>query len=119
MTTAREHTERTPMTDTTPPDEAPDFAAFLLTLAKGRTHRELSEALRALTGAVIETGKPGTLTLTLGIKRQPNTDSFVVTDKVTVKAPAFDRPASIFFADDAHNLVRNPANQHTLFEESK
>lgn len=99
-------------------DEAPDFAAFLLTLAKGRTHRELSEALRTLTAAVNETGKPGKMTLTIAIKPQGNdTGAVTVTDSIAVKAPAYDRPASIFFVDDHANLVRNHPHQDSLFEE--
>lgn len=99
--------------------DLPDFAVFLVALAKGRTHGELSRALRDVTAAVSETGKPGSLTLRIDIKPQSNTDAVTVTDKVGVKLPAYDRPASIFFVDDDHNLVRNNPNQQSIFEEPK
>lgn len=62
------------------------FAAVLEGLRRGRTHRELSEHMQDLTAAVIETQKPGTLTLT--IKVVPTKDPRVVevADKVSLKA---------------------------------
>lgn len=117
MTTAREHTERTPMTDTTP--EAPDFAALLLALDKGRVHTELSEAMRTVVAAVVATRKAGVVTLTINLKPQAGTDAYVVTNKITTKVPDYDRNATLFFVDGESNLVRNPSNQHDLFEESK
>lgn len=100
-------------------EDVPDFGVFLLSLAKGRTYRELGAALRDLTAAVTDTGKPGRLTLTIEIKQQSNTDAVTVTDRVAVKAPAYDRPASIFFVDATHNLVRDNPGQNNLFQEPR
>jgi hypothetical protein len=97
--------------------EAPqDFAAFLLGLARGHTHEELSRALRDLTAAVVETGKPGALKLEVTIKRHANSNALDVTDKVTTKIPGFDRAVSIFFADGDNNLVRNDPKQPSLYD---
>lgn len=98
-------------------DELPDFAVFLVALARGRTHEELSKALRDVTAAVVATGKAGSLSLRIDIKPQGNTEALTVTDKVSLKLPAYDRQASIFFVDEGHNLVRNNPNQANLFEE--
>lgn len=105
--------------DTPSQEEEPqDFAVFLMALGKGRVYRELCQRLQELTAAVTDTGKPGTLTLTIGIKPQSNTDAVTVSDKVTVKAPALDRPNSIFFVDeDNHHLVRDNPQQQSMFQE--
>lgn len=88
------------------------FAAFLAQHQRGRTDRELSEKLRELVEAVEETGKGGSITYTLTIKPQAQTEHTVlVTDEVKTKLPQLDRPASIFFADEAYRLVRNDPRQ--------
>lgn len=80
------------------PDNTPDpqsFAAFLVQHARGRSERELSEQLRALVEAVEETGKAGSITYTLTVKPQTNTDrAMLVTDDIETKLPQLDRPAS-------------------------
>lgn len=88
------------------------FAAVLCQHARGRSERELSERLRDLVAAVTETGKPGSITYTLTIKPEPKADSaMVVTDHIKVKTPELARPASIFFADERHGLVRTDPRQ--------
>jgi hypothetical protein len=102
-------------------EDAPDsFAAFLVQTNKGRTERELSEAMQKLVTAVEETGKPGTLTLRIDIKPQANTDGVVtVTDRVTVKAPQLERPNSIFFITKNAGLSRSDPNQRSIFDEQE
>jgi len=95
-----------------------DFGVFVTGLAKGRTNRDLSEALQAITKAVAETRKAGSLTLKIDIKPQQNTGAVTVTDKVTAKVPEFDRTASIFFVDEDGHLVRDDPNQSDLFQEN-
>lgn len=108
------------MTDKPKPDEEKpkprEFATFLLEHNKGRTHDELSAKLAELVAAVTETGKAGSLTLTIGLKPQPKVaGAVVVSDKVAVKAPAGDRAESFFFVDTSNNsLVRNDPNQPAL-----
>lgn len=89
------------------------FADFLREQAGGRTHDELSVALRDLVSAVTDTGKSGSLTLTITVKplKESVGGALVVGDKVVVKSPTLDRKASIFFADREHNLVRDDPNQ--------
>lgn len=109
--------ERKPVTQQSTPDEPQDFAAFMATLSKGRTNRDLSAALHAVVAAVAETRKNGSVTLTINVKPQQNTEAVTVTDKITAKVPEFDRSASIFFVDREHHLVRDDPNQQNLFRE--
>lgn len=96
-------------------EERQSFAAFLCQHARGRTERELSASLRELVEAVEETGKGGSITYTLKIAPQANAEHAVlVTDDIKVKKPALDRPASIFFADEAYRLVRTDPRQLTF-----
>lgn len=89
------------------------FADALLELSSGRTHTELSETLHELIGRVRDTGKKGSLTLTITVARVKNAaeNTLTVTDNVTAKLPAHDRNVSLFFADADGNLSRTDPNQ--------
>jgi hypothetical protein len=99
-------------------DARPDpqsFAAFLLQHAKGRSETELSAALRDVAEAVEQTGKAGSITYTIKVAPNPNAEHVVTTsDDIKVKLPTRDRPASIFFVDDAYRLVRSDPRQLTF-----
>ena len=93
--------------------ERKPFAAFLQEQRRGALHGELSERLQELVLAVEEHRKAGTLTLTLSVK--PNGNGVVtISDKVVVKVPEGERGSSIFFTDEAGNLVRDPRGQTTI-----
>lgn len=111
MTMTDQSTPDTQNEATTDPQE---FIAFLLAVNKGRSEKELTAALQKLVESVQESRKGGRLTYTLNIAPSKADGAVNVTDSITVKAPVLDRPTSIFFIDDAHNLVRTPANQHAL-----
>jgi hypothetical protein len=106
-----------PGTSTPDADDRPrDFALFLMEHAKGRSHDDLSAALRALVLAVSETGKPGRLTYTLTIRPQSNVEGAVlIADTIKTSVPEFDRPESIFFATDSGDLSRSDPRQASLF----
>ena len=93
-------------------DEPQDFAAWLTQQGRGTTNQELSEALRTLVKACIDTGKKGTLRLTVTVA--PDGEHLIVSDEIAVKCPEHNRPASVWFADGEH-LVRNDPNQPHLF----
>jgi hypothetical protein len=61
-------------------DDPPDFAAWLTQQARGKTNAELSEALRTLVAACIDTGKKGSLRLTITVA--PDGDHLIVTDEI-------------------------------------
>ena len=89
------------------------FADALIELSGGRTHTELSEQLHALIAAVRDTGKKGSLTLTITVSRMKNAseNTLTVTDDVKAKLPAHDRNVSVFYADADGNLTRRDPNQ--------
>ncbi len=107
---------------TTRPDEAAGavtirpFADWLRDQSRGKTHDELSEALRDLVSKVIDTGKKGTLALIVTVEPMPNSDghALIVKDEIKLKLPEFSREASLFFADDDRNLSRSDPRQLTF-----
>lgn len=109
MTSTNTHTS-----ETTQPR---DFAAFLVEQSNGRTHTELSEGLRDLVTRVIDTGKKGSITLTVNVEPMKNApETLVVTDAIKLKLPEHDRKASIFWPDTAGNLCRTDPNQRSIFD---
>lgn len=100
---------------TSPPseNEPRDFGSFLLEQARGKTHDELSHALHDVTKKVIETGKKGSLTLTLsiGLLGKDPAEGLVITDQIKTKIPEHDRPSSVFYPDRHGNLSRRDPNQ--------
>lgn len=92
---------------------AKPFADFLA--QQGRAHDELTEGLHEVIAAVKETGKPGSVTLTIKIDPDKKAQGiFRISDNVTIKAPAHDRGTRIYFADKSGNLTRSDPNQPEL-----
>lgn len=94
-------------TEAPPPRE---FATVLLEHAKGRSHDELSKGLAQVARAVLDTGKPGAVTLSLKIEPAKGIEGLVsIEDKITIKAPTFDRPKTAYFVSEAGGLsVHHP-----------
>lgn len=104
------------MTDQPSEDQEPQvrpFAAFLQETNKGRTHSELSDRLHELIGAVVETGRKGTLTLQVTVEHTKNAadNQLSVTEQVKLALPKPDVRTSIFFADSEGNLTRTDPDQ--------
>jgi hypothetical protein len=101
-----------PETTELDPDRVRPFADFLRETAQGKTHEELSEALRDLVGRVLDTGKKGSLGLTIVVEpMKGGGEQLLVSDEIRLKLPEHDRAAAVFFADRDHNLVRNDPRQ--------
>lgn len=91
------------------------FAQFLQEARKGGLHTELSDELAELVHACVETGKKGTLVLTVTVVPAKDEDGTVqVTDGVKVTVPKPDARPSVFFADDHGNLSRTNPRQPEL-----
>jgi hypothetical protein len=90
------------------------FAAFIQQQRKGGLHGELTDAFGELIQAVAETGKVGSLSLS--IKVTPNKDGATVTvnDKIKLTIPEPEKGASMFFYDQHGNLTRNNPAQPEL-----
>lgn len=92
---------------------AKPFADFLA--GQGQAHDELTEGLHDLVAAVRDTGKAGSITLTIKVEADKRSDGVLrVTDNVTVKAPKHDRGARIYYQDKGGNLSRTDPNQPEL-----
>jgi len=89
------------------------FVEWLEQYKKGETNGELTHELRTLIEAVQETGKPGTITLTLKVSRKGERQVNVVED-VKVKTPVHSRSETIYFVDQHLNLQRNDPRQGVL-----
>lgn len=89
------------------------FVEWLEKYKKGETDSELTHELRTLIEAVQETGKPGTITLTLKVSRKGERQVNVIED-VKVKTPTHDRSETIYFVDNHLNLQRSDPRQGVL-----
>ena len=90
------------------------FADVLMDLDGGRIHAELSNALQKLVAAVADTGKKGSVTLQIALGPSKTEAPFEAIPAVNLKLPAPNRRASVFYADDDHNLLRRDPNQQEL-----
>jgi len=91
------------------------FADWLRDQSQGATHDELSEALYDLVARVGDTGKKGTLTLTISVEPMKGDESIlVVSDEIKLRLPEFPRKPSIFYTDGEGNLCRTNPDQPEL-----
>jgi hypothetical protein len=92
------------------------FAAFLQEHRNGLAHSEASDLLNELVQAVVETGKGGSLTMTIKVKPAGKGDhkTLFVSDDIRIKKPELERSETIFFVDDQHNLRRDDPRQPQL-----
>ena len=98
--------------------EARPFSTFLLEQNRGKTHQELSMGLRDLVAKVEDTGKKGSITLTITVEPlKGNEDALQVSDVIKLHLPEHNRGASIFFRGKDGNLQRDDPNQASLFGE--
>ncbi len=103
-----------------PPDQ-PDphirpFAAVLQEIDHGHVHTNLSAALRDLVDAVKDTGKKGTLGLTITVKpiKPGQVDILDIVADVKLDAPKPTPPSTMFFTDRTGNLTREDPNGQQL-----
>jgi hypothetical protein len=98
-------------------DQAPrPFCDWILEQRNGLTHAELTEAIATLCEAVMETDKPGELTLKIKVRKaSKGARQLVVSDQVMLKAPSLAREESIFFfSETSSSLTRNDPVQPML-----
>lgn len=94
-----------------------DFATFLATV-RPRTADELGEKLRSVVRAVKDTGKVGSVTLTVQIKPLDGDVSIMqVFDQIKVNIPEHDRKGSLAYPDESDNLTRSDPNSLPLFQD--
>ena len=91
-------------------------ASFLDTLRRinaGNTLEEAAEALAKLVQTVDSTGKPGSLTLTIAL-RKPTAGSIAAKGKVQTKLPATPEPECLMFPTVDGQLLTEDPNQRKL-----
>lgn len=79
------------------------FAEWLHEHRGGAFHSELSEKLTALTAAVVDTQKVGTLTIKVKVKATGRQVSFI--DTVSADLPEHDKELSLFFFNEETGAV--------------
>ena len=89
------------------------FVEWLEQYKKGEVDGELTHELRTLIEAVQDTGKPGTITLTLKVSRKSDSQVTVIED-IKVATPKHSRSESIYFIDQHLNLLRSDPRQGVL-----
>jgi hypothetical protein len=103
-----------------PAHDPTPFVGFIADHRGGQTARELTDQLAKVTQAVRDTGKAGSVTLTLAIAPLKDaTDILVVTDTVKGKVPELPRPKAVYFPDDHGGLHRDNPRQPGLFETAR
>lgn len=96
------------MTDTT--DDRAPFTTLLA--ARPALHTKLEDRLAELVDAVVETGKRGTLTVTLSVAPfEGSTDMLVISDRVTLKRPELEQKPSIVYPTADGGLATSDPNQ--------
>lgn len=86
------------------------FRDILSELGEGATESELAEAMWDLVQRVQDTGKAGSLTLTIRVEANGQ-GRVEVKDEVKLRLPEFARPTTAFFIAKAGNLSRRNPQQ--------
>lgn len=95
------------------------FTDVLRDMRKGRVVAAATDGLGELVRGVLDTNKPGKLTLELTIKPGTRGDNAVyVNAKVTLKSPRPDLPEALFFADADGSLLRDDPSQQRIFADA-
>jgi hypothetical protein len=98
-------------TDTPEAATVRTFAAVLSEISKGVVADEAATKLAELVTGVQETGKKGSVTVTIQVAPYKGNDEVVnVSAAVTAKLPRAETPTSIFYTAGNGNLSRNDPN---------
>jgi hypothetical protein len=89
------------------------FADTLTALRRGELVDELAEALNELTTACADTGKVGTLTVSIKLK-PGSAGQIEVTDEVKLKMPTPNKSSTLMFATPEGNLQRDDPRQMSI-----
>ena len=91
------------------------FTDTLRALGHGECLDQLTDGLHELVGAVEQTGRAGSITLTVQVKRGPGkAGTVIVTDDVSLKLPKPEKRQTIMFVTPENNLVTTDPRQQAL-----
>ena len=92
-----------------------DFLQFMADLRQGAALEEYRKALVELQARVNDTGKRGSMTITLTIEPVAKLrNTFSIKDAVTTKLPVGEKGETLLFADDSGRLSRRDPRQPEL-----
>lgn len=95
------------------------FTDVLRDIRKGRVVDAAGEELAEVVRAVLDTTKPGELTLKLTVKPQGKGDNAVIVSaKLSAKVPQADLPDALFFADLDGDLLRDDPTHVRMFADA-
>lgn len=95
------------------------FTDVLRDIRRGRAVDQATRLLAEVVRAVDETGKPGSVTLTLTVKPEKGGGSQkTIVAAVKAKKPEGDIPEAVFFSDPAGDLHRTDPSQQEMFAEA-
>ena len=94
-------------------DNTSQFHNILDMIRFGQLSDELDKAMPELVQAVNETGKVGSITVTLAVKKG-NANQIEITDKVVIKKPEPARESTLAFASEDGSLSRQDPRQAKL-----
>jgi len=89
------------------------FSLVLAAIRYGGLHDELTDQLAALVKACNDTGRKGSLTLTLSLK-PGKAGQIELADDIKVKIPAHEKGQTLLFATPEGNLQREDPRQMSL-----
>lgn len=92
------------------------FVKSAAEIRRGAFITEASEKLAELTQAVMKTGKSGSMTITIKMRRNADGESIELTDNINAKIPKKDTPSTNFFAGDNGELLRDHPKQQEMFK---
>jgi hypothetical protein len=92
------------------------FQETIVQINNGAAVAELSDALEKVVAAVRQTGKCGTITLTLKVApaSKGTSNVLLIESQVKTKLPEPERGMTIFYATEDNKLVRNDPRQQML-----
>lgn len=94
------------------------FTDVLADIRNGDVITDLTDELRELVARVRETGRPGSLTLTLKVKQMSKGvgSALVIEDDIKKKLPVAEKGTTVLFATEDGELQRNDPRQPRLID---
>lgn len=87
------------------------FMDFLRAHRRGLTHDDLTDKLKELALAVMEEGRPGSMTITIALKPRAKGEGIDASVAINSKPPKEEPGSSIFFITPSGELVRDDPRQ--------
>lgn len=100
-----------------------DILQTIVVLDRGRFVVECSREFQQLADAIVETNKPGMLTITIEVSPSgwkegtARPTQFDLKPKVKIKKPQHEAGKTIFFVTDDNKLTREDPDQEQMFAE--